>query len=73
MKGQKGYVLAHRFPWHEMSLRSLLHRIVRWHELHRERVMLAGMSDEALKDIGLSRADVEQEALRPFWDDPMHK
>jgi uncharacterized protein YjiS (DUF1127 family) len=35
--------------------------------------MLAGMSDEALKDIGLSRADVERETVRPFWDDPMHK
>ncbi|MGE7960338.1 DUF1127 domain-containing protein [Pseudomonas sp. NPDC089530] len=73
MKGQKGYVLAHRFPWHELALRSLLHRMVRWHALHRERLMLAGMSDEALKDIGLSRADVEQESVRPFWDDPMHK
>ncbi|AIS11945.1 DUF1127 domain-containing protein [Pseudomonas chlororaphis] len=73
MKGQKGFVLAHRFAWHGFSVRHLLQRIVRWHELHRERIMLAGMSDEALKDIGLSRADVERETVRPFWDDPMHK
>jgi uncharacterized protein YjiS (DUF1127 family) len=33
--------------------------------------MLAGMSDEALKDIGLTRADVAQEAERHFWQDPM--
>lgn len=73
MKGQRGYVLAHKFSFHGFSFRQLLQRIARWHELHRERVMLAGMSDEALKDIGLSRADVEYEAVRPFWDDPMHK
>ncbi|OLF52821.1 DUF1127 domain-containing protein [Pseudomonas chlororaphis] len=73
MKGQKGYVLAHRFSFHGFSFRHLLHKIARGYELHRERVMLAGMSDEALKDIGLSRADVERETVRPFWDDPMHK
>jgi uncharacterized protein YjiS (DUF1127 family) len=51
----------------------LLHKFSRWYELHRERELLAGLSDEALKDIGVSRADVEHEAIRPFWDDPMHK
>ena len=29
--------------------------------------MLAGMSDYHLKDIGLSRADVEGEAAKRFW------
>ncbi|MFC6570640.1 DUF1127 domain-containing protein [Pseudomonas brassicacearum] len=51
----------------------MLHKFSRWYELHHERELLAGMSDEALKDIGVSRADVEQEVVRPFWDDPMHK
>ena len=27
--------------------------------------------DAALKDLGLSRADVIQESERPFWDDPL--
>jgi uncharacterized protein YjiS (DUF1127 family) len=31
------------------------------------------LSDEALKDIGMSRADVENESIKPFWSDPMHK
>ncbi|MGF0241347.1 DUF1127 domain-containing protein [Rhodococcus sp. IEGM1300] len=71
MKGQKGFVTVekHSFQW----VADLLHRLGRWNELRRERHMLAGMSDEALKDIGLSRADVEHETIRPFWDDPMHK
>ncbi|MCF5376144.1 DUF1127 domain-containing protein, partial [Pseudomonas syringae] len=31
----------------------------------------AQMSDGTLKDLGLSRADIQQEAERPFWDDPL--
>jgi uncharacterized protein YjiS (DUF1127 family) len=29
------------------------------------------LDDMALKDLGLSRADVIQESERSFWDDPM--
>ena len=32
---------------------------------------LAMLDDAALKDLGLSRADVIQESERPFWDDPL--
>ena len=42
----------------------------RWNELARQRRQLASLSDGMLKDIGRSRADIEQEANRPFWDDP---
>jgi uncharacterized protein YjiS (DUF1127 family) len=52
---------------------DLLHKVGRWYELHRERELLASLSDEALKDIGMSRADVENESIKPFWNDPMHK
>jgi len=71
MKGQNEVVTAEKNSIHVVS--DLLHKLTRWYELHRERELLAGMSDEALKDIGLSRADVEHEVVRPFWDDPMHK
>ncbi|TVT82894.1 DUF1127 domain-containing protein [Pseudomonas sp. H3(2019)] len=71
MKGQKGYVLVGKF--HGFSFSHWLEKIVRWQELHRERELLGSMSDETLKDIGISRADVEHERVRPFWDDPMHK
>lgn len=44
-------------------------RLQRWQQLRHERQQLWRLSDAALKDIGLSRADVEREASRPFWDD----
>ncbi len=73
MKAQKGYLLVHKLSIQALSLRALWRQVVRWHELAQERRMLAGLSDSALHDLGLSRADVEHEAVRPFWDDPMHK
>ncbi|WP_241497496.1 DUF1127 domain-containing protein, partial [Sulfurovum riftiae] len=45
-------------------------KLRRWHELARQRRQLASLSDEMLKDIGRSRADIEWEASRPFWDEP---
>lgn len=44
-------------------------RLQRWQQLRHERRQLWRLSDAMLKDIGLSRADVEHEASRPFWDD----
>ncbi|HDS1737866.1 MULTISPECIES: DUF1127 domain-containing protein [Pseudomonas] len=48
-------------------------RLARWHQLHRQRQELARLSDATLADLGLSRADIQQEAERPFWDDPLGK
>lgn len=45
----------------------------RWNQLARQRRQLASLSDEMLKDIGRSRADIEWEANRPFWDDPARR
>lgn len=73
MKGQKGYVLVHKLSFQALSPSALWHKAVRWYEIGHERRMLARLSDEALKDMGLTRADVEHERVRPFWDDPMHK
>ncbi|KWS22544.1 DUF1127 domain-containing protein [Pseudomonas syringae] len=52
-------------------LTVLKRHLQRWLELHRQRHLLAQMSDGTLKDLGLSRADIQQEAERPFWDDPL--
>ncbi len=77
MKGQKGYVLVGRTPsrdsWGERMLRAVTGRILRWYELHRQRQQLARLNDSALKDLGLSRADIHHESERPFWDDPMRR
>ena len=47
-------------------------QLKRWRQLSRDRAVLARLSDDCLRDIGLSRADVMLESSRPFWDDP-HK
>lgn len=45
----------------------------RWRQLSRDRTELARLSDDCLRDIGLSRADVCRESVRPFWDDPLKR
>jgi uncharacterized protein YjiS (DUF1127 family) len=39
----------------------------------RERHALMALSDDTLKDIGLSRADAYREGTRPFWDLPLDR
>lgn len=77
MKGQHGFIGtsnqagldAHRESW----LAAAWHQFRRWEQLVYEREQLSRMSDEMLKDIGLSRADVMEESERHFWEDPMKK
>jgi uncharacterized protein YjiS (DUF1127 family) len=38
-----------------------------WLDRHDERRALLELDDHMLDDIGLSRADVEREAKKPFW------
>lgn len=49
------------------TLRRMLDVLLTWHERHRQRRDLAGLTDHMLRDIGLSRADVAIEADKPFW------
>jgi len=66
-------IVSYRLQLPETSLTAVLARAWskarRWRELARQRRQLASLSDEMLKDIGRSRADIEWEASRPFWDD----
>nr|GEZ72131.1 hypothetical protein [Tanacetum cinerariifolium] len=77
MKSQKGYVLVVKPVSRQFAperwWKAAVEQIARWWKLHRERVELATLSDDALKDMGLSRADVYEEMERPFWDDPMKR
>lgn len=77
MKGQKGYVLVAKQLSHESAparwWKGFVAQVARWRKLHQQRVELAMLGDDALKDMGLSRADVYAEIERPFWDDPMKR
>ena len=41
--------------------------LLTWLDRARQRRHLLTLSDHMLRDIGLSRADVESEAGKPFW------
>lgn len=43
-------------------------QITIWKEISRQRRELSRISDFLAKDIGISRAEVEREANRHFWD-----
>ena len=63
-------------PGHEydisQSSRSRFTSVLAWLERQlerrRSRMALLEMSDDQLKDIGLSRSDADGEARRRFWD-----
>jgi uncharacterized protein YjiS (DUF1127 family) len=41
--------------------------IVGWFERSRQRRALATLDDRLLRDIGLTRAEAQREATKPFW------
>ena len=49
------------------ALLRVADRFGRYHRRSQERRALYRMDDHLLHDIGISRADVEQEATKPFW------
>lgn len=54
--------------WPQSSWQSRIIRTVRrWLSHRRQRQALALLDDRMLKDIGLSRIDVEREIEKPFW------
>ncbi|MBD9481605.1 DUF1127 domain-containing protein [Pseudomonas sp. PDM14] len=77
MKRQQGYAIAHSAAGSQLHF-STIHKAVaaavrqlrRWWQLAQQRHRLALLDEHALKDIGITRAEAEQEAQRPFWDEP---
>ena len=43
-------------------------KVKAWREVSRQRNELRNLSDQLLKDIGISRVDAKREANRVFWD-----
>ncbi|MGI9491876.1 MAG: DUF1127 domain-containing protein [Geminicoccaceae bacterium] len=45
----------------------ILKHFLEWSARSQQRRNLAALDDAALKDIGFSRADVQHEVSKPFW------
>ena len=54
-------------------LSAALAQLRRWRQMSKDRAELARMSDDRLRDIGLSRADVLKGTTRSFWDAPSRR
>ncbi len=49
------------------ALPALWETLLTWQERASQRRLLASLEDRMLKDVGISRADAEREASKPFW------
>lgn len=47
----------------------LVARLLLWRRRVCERALIAAFDDRTLRDIGLTRLDVEREYRKPFWRD----
>ena len=46
---------------------SLFDQLLQWQQRANDRRHMLGLNDNELQDIGVSRADIESEARKPFW------
>lgn len=49
------------------GLVPILEALLAWHDRARQRRTLMELSDDMLRDIGISRAEALGEAQKPFW------
>jgi uncharacterized protein YjiS (DUF1127 family) len=54
-------------PWLASKAARAVDLVLAWQERARQRRHLRSLDNHMLRDIGLSRADVEGEAGKPFW------
>ena len=73
MSGNNFSIARPGYP-RSLGLSSAFNRVARlflkaldWSEQARQRQRLMELDDHLLKDIGISRADVERETSRSFW------
>ena len=51
----------------DRALLAAFEKLYVWQERARQRHQLSEMSDYMRTDLGLSRADIDSEATKPFW------
>ncbi len=51
----------------KFAIVRLFELLIEWQERERQRHHLRELDDRLLRDMGISRADVEYEASKPFW------
>ncbi len=61
-------VKVKRLTAHQPSAKNGLQWVLRAFEVRDQRKKLAKMSDEEMKDIGITHADRDIECQRHFWD-----
>ncbi|MCG6901231.1 MAG: DUF1127 domain-containing protein [Rhodobacter sp.] len=59
-------------PAHRIAGTGFFARIKLAHAAWRQRINLSRLDDAALKDIGVTRFEAQQEISRPVWDVPSH-
>jgi len=65
--GNKIASLSSRLKWVVQEFVRIMQTLQCWSEVRRQRRSLLELDDHVLKDIGLTRADVDYEASKPFW------
>lgn len=61
------FELSHAFRTPSSIFLRVVEMLFEWRERRIQRRHLAMMDHHMLHDIGLSRADVDQEVTKPFW------
>ena len=51
----------------DASVGAAFDALAMWQRRHSDRLHLLSLDDHMLHDIGVSQADVEREASKPFW------
>lgn len=57
----------------DVTIEFVMARLALWTRLSEERRDLSGLDDRMLRDIGVTRAEADREAQRPFWDAPTQR
>ncbi len=58
---------AEAYRWRRPGMHSVLPAVATWIERHQARCALHALDDHMLRDVGLSRCDVDREVSKPFW------